>query len=98
MTRSDEVVDIVTLVYRENDGTYVGSYAVPDVPGFLTIDITASGNDDGVAYTRQKPLIVNVAPNDLHLTESYSDVPNDDNTDGFYEYLDFNIGVNADCS
>lgn len=50
------------------DGTYTGTYFIPDAPGHLTIDITASGNDGGVLYTRNTILLQTIAPNDVLLT------------------------------
>jgi hypothetical protein len=93
LTRPDDVVDVVTLTDQGN-GAYTNTYTIPDAPGFLTIDITASGNDNGTAFSRQETLLVAIAPNDLQLTGNYGDQPRDDNSDGFYDYLDFTAEAN----
>ncbi|MBI5962992.1 MAG: S-layer homology domain-containing protein [Chloroflexi bacterium] len=93
LTRSDTVIDVVTLTDQGN-GTYTNTYTIPDASGYLTVDITANGNDNGTAFTRQKNLLVAIAPNDLQLTGVYSDTPNDINSDGLYDKLDFTAEVN----
>ena len=96
LTRMDGVVDTLNLTDPENDGTYTGVYIVPDSSGFLTIAIRASGNDNGTAFTRQSFELVTIASNDIRLTDTYTDTPKDENTDGLYEYLDFTLEVYAE--
>jgi pimeloyl-ACP methyl ester carboxylesterase len=96
LTFQDSTVDTVNLTDPENDGSYTASYPIPGIPGQLSIEIIATGNDSGTAYTRQENILVSIAPNDLHLTGNYAALPNDDNEDLLYEYLDFDVEVNAD--
>ena len=93
LTRPDSVVNTVTLTDQGN-GTYSNTYTIPDAPGYLTIGVTATGNDNGTTFSRQENLLVSIAPNDLQLTGTYDDQPRDDNADGAYDYLDFTAEVN----
>lgn len=76
------------------DGTYIGSYLIPDVPGHLTLNLTAAGEDDGVAYTRSANLVAAIAPNNLALTGEYAEEPIDDDNSLLYEKLAFDLSVN----
>ena len=85
-------MDTVSLTDQGN-GTYTADYVVPNSSGYLTIDVIASGNDSGTAFTRQKHLQAAIQSDDLQLTGIYDAIPNDDNSDGFYEKLDFTAQV-----
>ena len=98
LTFQDSTGNLVNLTDPENDGSYTAFYPIPGIPGHLSIDITATGNDNGIAFTRQESLLVSIAPNDLHLTGNYAALPNDDNDDLLYEYLDFDVELNADLA
>lgn len=95
ITRPDDLIDTLLLTDLNGDGNYTSVYTIPNTPGFLITEIVASGVDNGVAYTRQAGLIINVAPNNLQITGNNSDVLNDENADGFAETLDFNFIVTA---
>jgi Tol biopolymer transport system component len=93
LTRPDAGGDIVPLT-DQSDGTYTGDYDIPDSSGYLSIDVTASGTDGGIAFTRQSHLQVTIQSDNLQLTiGGYGDTPNDDNADGLYEKLDFTAEV-----
>jgi fibronectin type 3 domain-containing protein len=92
--RADEVVDTVALTDMGN-GVYSNNYTIPDAPGFLNIDVTATGDDGGTTFTRQTHLIASVKDNNLQLTGTYGELPNDDNGDGVYEKLNFTVEVNS---
>jgi len=98
LNRMDGIQDVVTLSDPDNDGVYTGMYEIPNAPGYLTIDVTATGTDSGIIFTRQKNLIVTIVPDNVTLTGSYADAPNDENADSFYEYLDFSMEVNANVA
>jgi pimeloyl-ACP methyl ester carboxylesterase len=97
LTRPDSVVDVVSLTDQGN-GTYSNTYTIPDTSGYLAIDVTASGSDSGTVFSRQENLLVAIAPNELQLTGNYDDQPRDDNSDGFYDFLDFEIEANFTAS
>ena len=91
--RPDSVVDIISLT-DQGGGNYVANYIIPNAPGFLGIDVTATGNDNGTAFSRQEHLIASIKSNALHLTGTYGDQPIDNNGDGLYEKLNFTAGAN----
>jgi Tol biopolymer transport system component len=92
--RPDGVTDTVSLT-DQGDGTYTGSYTIPDAPGYLSVTATATGMDGGTSYTRQEELTVTIAPHDAAFTGTYASSPRDANGDGLYEILDFQAEVNA---
>jgi pimeloyl-ACP methyl ester carboxylesterase len=94
IARPDLVVDTVTLS-ELGGGVYTASYTVPATPGNLEITINASGIDAGINFTRRGLKLVPVAPNDVQLTDSYTETLIDDNNDGLYESLNINAGVNV---
>ncbi len=98
LDRMDGIQDAVSLSDPDNDGIYTGAYEIPNAPGYLTIDVTATGTNNGIIFTRQKNLIVTIAPDNLTFTGNYADAPNDENADSFYEYLDFSMEVNANVA
>lgn len=54
--------DILVPMEYQGDGIYSGDFAVPDVEGFLLLEITAERDDQGVSFTRQVNLIVEITP------------------------------------
>ncbi|HMU70692.1 MAG TPA: hypothetical protein PKC38_11795, partial [Chitinophagales bacterium] len=97
LTHSDNTVNIVPLLDQGN-GVYQGTYSIPNAPGYLNIEVTANGDENGTSFSRQKNLIIAIAPRDIQLNNNYSDEPFDNNSDGFYDYLNFQAQVNLSAS
>lgn len=94
ISRSDGITDTVTLI-DQGGGNYTADYTIPDTPGYLSIAVVAIGNDGGTDFSRQDNLLAIITSQDALFTGTYSDQGNDDNSDGFYETLDFTAEVSV---
>lgn len=87
-------IDTITLTHQSGN-TYSGTYVIPNTPNNIMVTVTASGNDgNGENFSAQNQLMISAAPNDMQLTNTYSETPVDTDSDGLYEQLNFNAGVN----
>ncbi len=91
--RSDLVTD--TLVFSPHSGVYTAAYKIPAVPGFLLINLAASGSDAGVLYDRQISALLSVADPSVSLTGVYSDQAALNPQTGKADTLQVNVGLNA---
>ena len=78
------------------DGSYSVTYPIPFAPGYLTVSLTASGEDNGTAYTRSTNLLAAIAPDGLTLTDIYNEEALDEDGNSLYESLAFDIGLDLD--
>jgi hypothetical protein len=76
------------------DGIYATTYTIPDVAGFVSAEVTAKGSNRSTTFTRQTPFLFTITPNDIQLTNDYSDKIGDIDKDG-NKTLDIQIGINA---
>ena len=76
-------------------GTYQGTYTIPNTPGYLGLTVIANGTDNGTAYARQTDSLLAVSPPTVQLTGAYSDVAIDDDSNGKYEALAINVGLDV---
>jgi pimeloyl-ACP methyl ester carboxylesterase len=97
VTLADNSIDNITFI-DQGDGNYAASYTIPNVPGIFTLVTTAIGTNNETDYSRQETVILGIAPSDLHLANTYSETPIDNDQDGLYEQLNVNIGVNLDAA
>jgi pimeloyl-ACP methyl ester carboxylesterase len=93
-SRSDTITDTLTLT-DQGDGTYRGTYAVPNAPGYLHLRVTAEGSDAGTQFSRQVDRLLTVASQAVQLTGTYSDRADDADGNGRYETLTVDVEVLA---
>jgi len=94
LVRSDGVTE--TLPFDDaGDGVYSASWTVPDAPGYLQATLTAIGDDNGTAFTRQVDRLMAIAPHAAQLAGSYADQLEDENGDNFADTLALEVGVIA---
>jgi len=95
IARSDNVTDTIALADQGN-GVYIATYAVPDAPGYLSIDVTAMGTDNGTPFSRQMFLLPTVAPNDARITTIGDAEAQNNNGDLLYEALNVPVNVTVE--
>ena len=93
-SRSDAITDTLTLT-DQGDGTYRGTYAVPNAPGYLHLRVTAEGSDAGTQFNRQVDRLLTVASQAVQLTGVYADRADDADGNGRYETLTVDVEVLA---
>jgi uncharacterized repeat protein (TIGR02543 family) len=94
MNRPGTVADVVTL-NDVGDGIYKGTYTIPNTPGYLSLSVIANGIDNGTAYSRQVNTLLAVSPPTVQLTGTYSGSPIDDDSNGKYEALAVDVGLDV---
>lgn len=104
ISRPDGVVDVLSLfddgAHQDgaaNDGVYGNSYSTA-LHGRYVATVRANGTYEGQAYTRTADTLFTLAPHSAALSGQYSEQPQDDDGDGFYDWLDMTAGlaVNTD--
>ncbi|KAA3664603.1 MAG: hypothetical protein DWQ04_04845, partial [Chloroflexi bacterium] len=85
---------IVTLTDQGN-GEYLGTYTITNDPGLVNVKVVATGNDNGVLFSRQEDLIWTIAIDSVNATGNYSDSPQDDDANGLYEKLGITVEFNV---
>jgi Leucine-rich repeat (LRR) protein len=93
-SRSDTITDTLTLT-DQGDGTYQGTYAIPNAPGYLHLRVTAEGSDAGTQFNRQVDRLLTVASQTVQLTGTYADRADDADGNGRYETLTVDVEVLA---
>ena len=93
-SRSDAITDTLTLT-DQGDGAYRGTYAIPNVPGYLHLRVTAEGSDAGTQFNRQVDRLLTVASQAVQLTGIYADRADDADGNGRYETLTVDVEVLA---
>ena len=93
-SRSDGITDTLVLA-DQGDGTYWGTYVIPDAPGYLHLRVTAEGSDGGTPFNRQVDRLLTVASQAVQLTGTYGDRAQDADGDGRYEALIVDVEVLA---
>ena len=93
-SRSDAITDTLTLT-DQGDGTYRGTYAIPNAPGYLHLHVTAEGSDAGTQFNRQVDRLLTVASPAVQLTGTYADRADDADGNGRYETLTVDVEVLA---
>lgn len=78
-----------------DDGTYGNAYANTDVGGPYALFVTAEGMLDSVSYARADEVQIQVSPETGQLAGSYSDYPEDADSNGRYEYLATEVGIDV---
>ena len=93
-SRSDAITDTLTLT-DQGDGTYRGTYAISNAPGYLHLRVTAEGSDAGTQFNRQVDRLLTVASQAVQLTGTYADRADDADGNGRYETLTVDVEVLA---
>jgi len=78
------------------DGIYSGTFSDDTQGGIYQIIVDAVGENP--AFSREAMLITSAASSTSTLSGTFSDVANDTNSDGLYENLVINVGVNIDAA
>jgi hypothetical protein len=97
LTRADGVRDSLSFTDRGN-GTYTAIYSVPNAPGYLTLSVTAAGSDGGVLFERQAVQTLDIRSTAARFSHEYSDSAVDNDSNGKYDSLDVQVGVNVTTS
>ena len=92
LTRPDGLVDLMSLT-DQGSGLYTADYVIPSSSGYLTIGVTASGSDGGMAFSRSTTVQAAIQSSAIQLTGVYAAVSNDDNADGLNEKINFTTEV-----
>ncbi|MBI3360632.1 MAG: PD40 domain-containing protein, partial [Chloroflexi bacterium] len=88
------VVDDAVTLADQGDGTYTGTFTIPDVPGYVGLRVTAQGSDGAVLYARQLDDMIAIAPLTAQLTGQYSVSLSDIDGKGKYDSLNIAVGLN----
>ena len=75
-------------------GVYAATYTIPDQNGFAWGTVKAQGNNNGTSFTRQALFQMTLAPNDIQLTDEFSDKIGPPGQDG-NKTLDVQVGINS---
>lgn len=94
VTAPDGAQTEITLL-EQPKGFYTGSYIIPNAPGFLIIDIHASGLDQGAAYNLSKNMVSIIMLNDPSLTGAYSEMAVNQGSNGQFEKLAYDVEVDV---
>jgi len=78
-----------------NDGVYGGQYSGTTVGGYYGVIATASGNYASQDYQRSAQAIFTVSPGTASLSGTYSDHGEDGDSNGLYEYLVVQVGLDV---
>jgi hypothetical protein len=93
-SRSDAITDTLTLT-DQGDGTYRGTYDIPNAPGYFHLRVTAEGSDAGTPFNRQVDRLLTVASQAVQVTGTYADRADDADGNGRYETLTVDVEVLA---
>lgn len=75
------------------DGIYSGVYTNTAQPGFYAVDVAAEGVYQALAFRRTTSTVFAVAPGTASLPGNYADHPIDEDGNGLYEYLEFEVDI-----
>lgn len=102
ITRPDGGVDLLLLWddgtspdYAAGDGIYSGEYSSTGQGGFYPVTVTAVGVHQTYTYRRNTATIFSIAPHQATLRGNYADRAVDSDGDGFFNYLELQIGVDV---
>ena len=85
-----------TLLLSETaGGTFVASYKVPSVAGFLTVRVFAGGQSAGMPFERVADTPLTILPSGVMLTGAYADTATDVDLDGMYDQVRVGIGLST---
>jgi hypothetical protein len=95
--RPDGQEDLIEMT-DNGGGTYRGLYYVPNAAGRVVIQVTATGMNDGMPFTRQVERIWNIIPSGATINHVVADYGYDEDGDGVYDTLDVLVDVTVDTA
>lgn len=100
ISRPDGTIDVLPLFDdgahhdgAANDGVYGNQYSETTWDGRYIVTVEVTGTYEDQAYARTADTLFTIAPNSASLAGQYSEQPQDDNGNGFYDWLDIHVGL-----
>ncbi len=94
LTRSDGVQETATL-NDMGDGTYLGSYTIPNSPGNLSAIFTATGTDSGAIFSRQAHKQISIEAQSVQVIGHFADHANNRPGESLHDSLLIDMQVNV---
>ena len=91
----DGITQTLIMLSANGDGRYSSIFTQTTQSGYYSIDFEATGILSNTPYIRTQQEQFAVTSDNASLVGNYNDVPEDLNSDGYYEGLNVTVGVNT---